>query len=311
MPIIKDILIKYSSIIDRFDLELIIAHVLGKTREFVLVHPEYKINPNYELRITNYIRRCRRGEPLAYILGEKEFYGLKFKVNKNVLIPRSETELLTELVICNLQSVIRSNDKIIIADIGTGSGNIIIAIVKQLQNQESARPPASQRGEPVRQGIRNYDFYGIDVSGKALKMAKLNAKVHKINHKIKFLRGDLLSPIIHNSKFLLPNSRLVILANLPYLSPLIYKTSQISVKKYEPKTALLSQNNGMDHYNNLLGQIKKLQAACSTLHVSCFMEISPEQKKPMTKMIKKYFSKSKIKLYKDLSNKWRVCNFEF
>lgn len=294
MPNIKDFLAKYSTAIDLFDLEIIISHILGKTREFVLAHPEYELTKCQMSNVKRQILRRSRHEPLAYILGEKEFYALKFKVNKNVLIPRPETEQIVELAAHNLKHI-TPDEKIAVIDIGTGSGNIIISVVKRLLNQES--------------GIRNYYFYGIDVSSEALKIAKSNAKVHKISHNIKFLKGDLLSPIIHNSKFILHNSRLIILANLPYLSPSIYKSSQISVKKYEPKLALLSHYRGLSHYDKLLQQINLL-VTDYRLPVTIFMEFSPEQKGSLAKLIKHYFPDVPAIFYKDLANKWRVCNFE-
>src|SRR4030042_3986448 len=140
MSSIQYLLKKYAAEIDSLDIELIIARSLKKSREFVLAHPEYKLSEYQVSSIKYYISQRIKHKPLAYILGEKEFYGLKFEVSKNVLIPRPETEILVEHVISNLKSVIRKNKKIIIADIGTGSGNIIISLAKQLFLNCHSRP---------------------------------------------------------------------------------------------------------------------------------------------------------------------------
>ena len=120
---IRDILTKYRKDIDMLDAELIIAHFLGKNREFILAHPEYEI-PKFKIKnLKLKISHRLRGEPLAYILGEKEFYGLKFKVNKNVLIPRPETETLVDLALKGIKKLPVTDYRlpVTIADIGTGS----------------------------------------------------------------------------------------------------------------------------------------------------------------------------------------------
>src|SRR4030042_6261656 len=103
MSSIQYLLKKYAAEIDSLDIELIIARSLKKSREFVLSHPEYKLSEYQVLSIKYYVSQRIKHKPLAYILGEKEFYGLKFKVNKNVLIPRPETEILAELVLQKFQ----------------------------------------------------------------------------------------------------------------------------------------------------------------------------------------------------------------
>lgn len=280
---IRDILTKYHKKLDYLDLELLIAETIHKSREFVLARPEYLIN---SLKIENLklkISRRMRGEPLSYILGHKEFFGLDFQVNKDILIPRPETELLVEEVL-----KLKPQDKII-ADIGTGSGNIIISLAKNLK-------------------VKN-NFIATDISGKALKIAKSNAKKHGVDKKIKFFRGSLLNPIIGNWKLEIGNSRMIILANLPYLAPKIYASTPVSVKKYEPRSALYSSEYGLAHYKELLQQIKSL-VADYRLSVTIFFEISPEQKPKIGKLAEKYFSNAKISFQKDLAGKWRTMRLE-
>ncbi|MDO8529352.1 MAG: peptide chain release factor N(5)-glutamine methyltransferase [bacterium] len=302
MITIKNILDKYSKKLDFLDLELIIARALGKNREFVLTHLEFSVAKNYKLKIMNYIKRRIDCEPLAYIFKEKEFYGMKFKVNKDVLIPRPETELIVELAINDIKNKVESEEiknNLLIFDIGTGSGNIIISIAKELERY----------GLPV----AGYKFYGTDISKKALKIANQNAKINKSDKKIKFLEGNLLNPIIRNSKLKIRNSNIIITANLPYLSRKIYNYCQQDIKKYEPKSALISQKGGLSHYEELFRQIKSLSighclpAGEAGSSIDVFLEISPEQKSKMKKLVKKYFPKAKIIFHKDLSGRWRIC----
>lgn len=291
---IQSISNKYSKKIDRLDLELIIAHAIRKSREFVLAHPECQIPPTCNTKFEKLIRRRINHEPLAYILGEKEFFGLNFKVNKNTLIPRPETELIIDLVLHKIKhGMWNKKNKIIIADIGTGSGNIIISIAKQLKNFEFR--------------ILDVDFFGIDISKKALFVSKQNASFHKVDKEIIFLHGNLLEPVKKIPTLKSQFSNLIITANLPYLSPKIYSSCSRNIKKYEPKSALISQEDGLTHYGRLLKQLQDIKQKCSALRVSCFMEISPEQKTKIPKIIKKYFSDSEIIFHKDLSKRWRIC----
>jgi release factor glutamine methyltransferase len=282
---ITEIRKKYHAKIDALDLELIIAHGIRKTREFVLAHPEYKIP---KLKIENLklkISRRMRGEPLAYILGHKEFYGLDFRINQHTLIPRPETELLVELALKEIRDTkYKIPDTII--DIGTGSGNIIIGLAKNLKARNK--------------------FIATDISPKALTVAKYNARKHKVDKKIKFLRGNLLEPIIKNTKYQILNTKYIIIANLPYLSKKIYNATAKDVKNYEPKSALLSSKKGLAHYEKLLKQIKKLVMSYE-LRVTSYLEISPEQKPALQNLVKSILPDAKMEFRKDLAGKWRVC----
>ena len=299
----------YNKPIQQIDLEILLADVVGKSREFILAHPEYKLTREQELKIKKFVKRRIEDEPIAYIIGHKEFYGLDFKINKSTLIPRPETELLVDEVLkyLNIQTSTHLINEVLkhlnVVDIGTGSGNIIISIAKHLQNYKSK--------------IINYKFYGIDISKKAIGIAHCNAKKHNVNKKIKFLQGNLLEPILKNSQFeslrqtdTIHNSQLVIIANLPYLSKKIYNSCKKNVKNFEPKTALYSPRAGLAHYERLFKQLQKLLFAKYKLSATVFLEISPEQKVPIKSIIKKYFPQSKIEFKKDLTGKWRMCKFK-
>lgn len=291
-------------VIDSIDLDLIISHVIKKEREFVLAHPEYKLSVKQELRIENYVQRRLKNEPLAYIIGEKEFYGLNFKVTPHTLIPRPETELMVELA---LEEILNAQCSMLNAiDIGTGSGNIIISLARNIKHE-------SLNMNSVNRELRTVNYFGIDISKEALKIAKQNAKLNQVN-KIKFIHGNLLDPFLNNTKttnYKLQTTPLLILANLPYLSNEIYNACTDNVKKYEPKTALYSPDHGLAHYEKLFSQIKKiLQTTSYQIPDTILIEISPEQKKLLPPIIKKYFPKAKIEFKKDLAQKWRVCKIE-
>jgi release factor glutamine methyltransferase len=291
MSTIQDFRKKYYKLIAPLDLELLFSFVLKKPREFVLAHPEQKIPATHASQLDTLIKRRIKGEPVAYLIGQKEFYGLNFKVNKNTLVPRPETELLMELASEEVRKHLRKRLRTInIIDIGTGSGNIIVSLACSLKNEARDR----------------FNFYGIDISKKALLISRQNAKMHKVDGRIKFLHGNLLDPILKNKKYFLHHTRYIILANLPYLSSEIYASSPKDVRLYEPKTALYSPQNGLNHYIKLLKQIN----ACSMSNVACYMEISPEQKPLLQKMIGKMLPFSRTTFHKDLAQKWRVCKIE-
>lgn len=291
MLTIQQITTLYSKQIDYLDIELIISNSLAKSREFVLAHPEFKLTTSQQKKITTLLDRRSAHEPIAHILGNKEFYGLNFIVNKHTLVPRPETEQMVELAV---QDVERETRNTAIIDIGTGSGNIIISIAKKLDSHL--------------RGNDKTNYFGIDISKEALIIAKKNSKFHILDKKIKFLHGSLLDPLLKDDQLIkLKPEKLIITANLPYLSKEIYNSAPIDVKKYEPKSALYSPEAGLSHYKKLLKQIKKLLVVSCRLSVVSYFEVSPEQKQPLTKLIKNIFPSAKIEFKKDLANKWRIC----
>ncbi|MFA6383421.1 MAG: peptide chain release factor N(5)-glutamine methyltransferase [Parcubacteria group bacterium] len=275
---IKDILIKCHKKIDSLDLELLIAEAIKKSREFVLAHPEFKLTKNQELKTKNLLTRRRRGEPLAYILGHKEFYGLNFKVNESVLVPRPETEMLVEEVL-----KLQPKDNIII-DVGTGSGNIIINLAKNLKNKNK--------------------FIAIDISTKALAVAKQNAKIHKVFGNIKFIKSDLLDHFLKHPASIKKDC--IIVANLPYLDfgwKTLLKSSETKGLKFEPQIALYAGADGLDAYRQLARQLEKLKSIVEN-RATVLCEIGHIQKKELEKI---FSFAHKIEFKKDLAGKWRVC----
>ena len=311
MPTISDIQKEYFKKLDQLDLELLIAHTLQKSREFVLSHPEYEI-PEFKIKnLKLKIARRASGEPLSYITGRKEFFGLDFKVDKHTLIPRPETEILVEEALEFIKTQKHKNIKTVVADIGTGSGCIIISISKYACHPElasgSLEIPDSARGRTRQVRNDNVEFYATDISKKALTVAKQNSKTHNVDKQITFLHGNLLEPIIEKKELFIDHCSLIIVSNLPYLSKEVFENSPIDVKNFEPKSALYSDNAGLAHYEELFQQVNVISESYKLKTISCILEFSPEQKIPLEKMIANNFPSAKTKFLRDLAGKWRVA----
>jgi release factor glutamine methyltransferase len=165
------------------DTELLLAHVLNKPRSYLYAHPETKLSTQQQQKFTKLLNRRKNGEPIAYILGHKEFYSLDLKINKHVLIPRPETELLVDLILDKFSAISNIN----LVDFGTGSGAIALAIAKH-------RP--------------NWQIIATDKSRNALKVAQNNAQNLNIKN-IKFFQGDWCQNI---------NNMDIIVSNPPYIA---------------------------------------------------------------------------------------------
>lgn len=240
------------------EIEIFIQNCKKWTPKDIILNENRAVNEKEQAMLNKFIIKRKKGIPLAYILGKQEFYGLSFGVNKNTLIPRPETEGLVEHVLNFLSCrdvsryVSTENAKIILIDVGTGSGCIIISVIKHL--------PAS---------ITNYQAYGIEISKKALQLAKMNAlNLLGEQGKIKFIRGSLLNFL--KSHKMSQNAFLMILANLPYLSSKEYKKISREVKNNEPKQALVGGPGGHEKTCELIGQISDLN-----YHGIMFLELSP------------------------------------
>ncbi|MBD3311097.1 MAG: peptide chain release factor N(5)-glutamine methyltransferase [Candidatus Magasanikbacteria bacterium] len=269
--------------IDRRESELLLSHVLQKTREFIISHPKQKISKLQEIKYKALAKKRSRVVPIAYLTGNKEFYGTNFLVNKYVLIPRPETEMIVEEVL----SILKNKDKTILIDVGTGSGCIPISVSSALGDSSGT----------------TYKIFATDISRKAIRIAKKNAKKHKV--KIEFLHGNLLQPII-NKKLLTTHCSLLIVANLPYLTEDQYR-SEPSIQ-HEPKKALVARNQGLALYEKLFKQVRSLISNHQS-QITTIIEIDPSQSEAIPNLIKKYFPKTKIEIKKDLAELSRLVIF--
>jgi len=261
------------------DTELLIGRTLNKPKEYLYTYPEKKLTANQIERFEKYFQRRLQSEPIAYILGHLEFYSLKFKVNPNVLIPRPETEILVEQVLKFSKQLAIRHKPFTICDIGVGSGAIIISLAKN---------------------IKNANFYGTDISPKALKLARQNAKTHKA--KIKFLAGNLLKPI-QNLQLAIHN--LIITANLPYLDQKqenLLASSDAKSLLYEPQIAWDGGIDGLDYYQEFFQQIKDYKIK----PLAIFLEIGHQQTSQIKRLAKEVLANYKVKIIKDLCGHDRI-----
>jgi len=275
----------------QLDAEILFLHALGPAsydKTWLYLHLKDELGYKTLEKFKQSISHRAKGEPVAYITQSKQFYGLDFFVDKRVLIPRPETELLVEQTLKLLTTNSRQLTTVI--DIGTGSGAIIISVTKMLKKLTAAKKIN-----------KNYfQFIATDISKDALEVAKLNAKQYEIADKIKFLQGDLLKPIIKNFKLEIRNCNLVILANLPYLSEEEFN-NEPSIR-LEPKQALISEDQGLNHYARLFKQISIVKAKNITL----ILEHNPHQMPNLHRLISRYLPTASFKTEKDLAGLERI-----
>jgi release factor glutamine methyltransferase len=247
------------------DAELLLSFVLHKSREYILAHPDFKLRKNQILKFNKLIAARAKNIPLAYLTQVKEFYGRNFYVDKRVLVPRPETEMIIEqLRIKNYELKINTT----IIDVGTGSGCIITTAACELKN-------------------KNLKLFATDISQDALTVARKNARVHGVAKKIKFLRGNLLSPVLsflRRQESRNKKNEIIICANLPYLTSAQIKNSP-TIKR-EPKLALAAGADGLKYYRELAVQVQKFNNQYPNVPISIYCEIDPKQ----SNAIKKVFS---------------------
>ena len=249
------------------DSELILSKVINKKREEILLNTNNKLKNKDITKFNNYLFRRYQKEPMAYILGYKHFWKYKFFTNKSVLIPRPDTEIVIEETLKYLQ--IEQSKKIL--DIGTGSGCIIVSLLKE-------RPKCIATA--------------IDISKNAIKVAKTNAKLHQLENKINFINIDI-------DKYKSYNYDLII-SNPPYINSIELNRLDDDIKFHEPKLALSGGSDGLRDLKKVIFKSKKLLKINGKL----ILEIGHKQKNQCVKILnenKFYINK----VSKDLSGKDR------
>jgi len=229
------------------DSELLLSKSLNKSREEILINLEQNINKKALKDFNKYLLRRSKKEPIAYLLGEKEFWSKKFFVNKDTLIPRPETELLVNKLV-----TIFKKKEITILDIGTGSGCIIVSLLSELKNSNGM---------------------AVDISRDAILVAKKNACKFKLSDRIKFLHKPFEE--LYGKKFDL------IVSNPPYIKRKDIKNLSDDIKKFEPKMALDGGNDGLDLIKKIIYKSKKILKINGTLA----LEIGNEQIKKVSRIL--------------------------
>lgn len=257
------------------DAELLLAHTLGWQRAQLYTHAEQVLRPEGWARYTELIARRAQREPLAYVVGHQEFYGLDFFVDQRVLIPRPDTEVLVERAISQGTHLLQSMGRLAIADVGTGCGTIAIALALRL-------PPA--------------EVYAIDVSAPALEVAARNCCRHGVEGQVHLLQGDLLDP--------LPQRVALIVANLPYVALAEVAALSPEISCYEPRGTWDGGVGGLEVIERLLAQAGEyLDDGGSIL-----LEIGTTQGSAVQGMAARYFPTAVVEVLRDGADLDRVVS---
>jgi release factor glutamine methyltransferase len=249
--------------------EVLLRHVLGISRSRLFSDLDDELNPVLEENLNHLIERRCYGEPSAYITGHREFFGLGFCVDRRVLIPRPESELIVEKAI----AIAREGSIATVADIGTGCGAIAVSLAVNL-------PAVS--------------IYATDISAEALEVARVNCLKHNVLDRIRLLQGDMLEP--------LPGAVDLIIANLPYVSESeLRRDTSLS---YEPALALNGGRDGMEKIENLCRQ-----AAAKLYPAGCLLlEIGKGQGKVVVSLLREMFPSARIEVSPDFGGIERVVS---
>ena len=215
----------------RWDAETLLLHVLARTRPWLLAHPEATLSPEESDRFAVLTTRRAHCEPLQYLTGHQEFFGLDLEVTPAVLIPRPETELLVESVLDWTR--VHTKRALRIVDVGTGSGAIALALAANLREAE---------------------ITALDISPAALAVAEANALRHHLEARVRFALSNLLQGTDPNLTQV--NDWDVIVSNPPYVPQADAPTMQPEVRDFEPHLALFAGDDGMAIYDRLIPQAK-------------------------------------------------------
>ena len=248
----------------QIDAELLLSKAIRKDRVFLLTNDEYKVSQKETSDYLNFILRRKHHEPLSYITKRKEFWSLGFNVNHNVLIPRPETETVVKQVVRKFKGKGGLN----ILEIGTGSGCILLSILKELKNSYGT---------------------GIDKSFKALTIAKKNSRKLNLLQRAKFIHCD-----VDNFNF---GTYDVVVSNPPYICSRRIGYLEEDIKDFEPRMALDGGNSGLETITKVVVKAKKLLKTRGHL----FMEIGNRQSHTVSRvlikngfrLVKKFFDYNK------------------
>lgn len=251
---------------------VLLAHVLEQNKSWILAHPEFQLSTDQKTELDCLVARLQAGEPLPYLTGKQEFFGLEFKVTPATLIPRPETELLVEESLNWLKANGGARTGI---DVGTGSGCIAISL---LANCPDLRMTAT------------------DVSKDALQIARENARQHKVEDRIVFIECDLIPPDSQKVDLLC--------ANLPYIPT--EKLAEVNSLPWEPSLALDGGADGLRLFRQLFDKIKQFELEPALI----LFEIEETLGQESVTLCQNAFPKGKIELLQDLSGRDRLIRIE-
>lgn len=275
------------------DAEILLSYVKNLSKARLIAQMDTPMKDSQVEAYKALIARRMQHEPIAYLIGKKAFYGREFLVNTSTLIPRPATETLID----EAKQLIAEDEKesTLFLDIGTGSGAIAVTL-------------AGETGVPV---------IASDLSLQALEVAKLNIAKHHVEDLVDLRQGDLLEPIFPILRQIVAYKKerpvaktiehLILCANLPYLSDYQWERGQPDVRDFEPRTALTSGVDGLDHYWQLLQQIRKSRNLFPK-KLDLLLEIDPAQTTRIQEMITHSFPLSEPRVIKDLQKNNRIVH---
>ncbi len=253
----------------RLDTYVLLEHVLGVERATLYAYLERTVTAEQELTFLGLLQRRRQHEPVAYLLGHREFYGLDFLVDARVLIPRPETELLVEAALHIIRERLAAGTVPVVADIATGSGAIPITIAV-----EEPRLPV---------------LYASDISEDALAVARSNCHKHGVERRVQVVQGDLLEP--------LPSHVDILTANLPYVGSAELAALTADVVDYEPHVALFSGPHGLDLLARLFTEVQR--SAKLSIGSVLLLEIGYAQREPLIGLLRTALPEAQFVFKKD------------
>mgnify|MGYP002639916353 FL=1 len=233
----------------QLDSEILLSNSIKRDKKHIILNPKEVLNSEQLGKFKSLIERRKKGEPIAYLINKKEFWKDEFFVNKDVLIPRPDSELIIEQVL----KIYSKDDQLQILDIGTGSGCILLSILKERSN-----------------------FYGtgIDISKKSINVSKFNAKQLNLTNRVKFFHSSVDN--FNNGKYD------IIVSNPPYIEQLSLKYLEKDVVNFEPKLAL---SGGFDGFSKIRKVINKTNNLMKT-NGKFILEIGFNQKNKVIKILK-------------------------
>jgi release factor glutamine methyltransferase len=261
----------------RLEAEVLLGLVLGRKRSYLYAHREETLTDDQLDEYQSLLERRLRGEPLPYLTRRIEFCGLEFTVDPHVLIPRPETETLVDLALQLGRKRALGGRERLILDVGTGSGCIAVALAV---NDSHAR------------------IYATDLSAGALKVARANAHRHRVQHRIRFIQGDLATPVREHFD--------LIVANPPYIASNEWATLPIEVREHEPRIALDGGVQGVDIVQRLLGEVSGVLRPDGAV----LIEFGARQGPAVTQMARTAFPGAVISVHSDLSGNDRVLSVQ-
>lgn len=263
---------KYNIENPRLDAEVLLGYVMNKERIFLYVHFDQPLDSEELAKFKECIKKRAMKMPVAYITGVREFMGLDFKVTEATLIPRPDTEILVETAMERLGKIAgnEAGTGKCFADLGTGSGAICLSILNYMKEIEAVT---------------------VDISPKAIAVAKENAEKFAVSDRIEFLEGDFLKPLENKGKFT------AILSNPPYIPKQDILGLESDVKDFEPMGALDGGIDGLDFYRQLLVKSANYIEDGGFLAI----EIGINQSQAILEMAKRNLMWGKVEVIKDLA----------